>query len=161
MKNTFLKNVIPLLLAILSIQLQSCGGGRRDADIQSDIAAKTQANTNLSGVTATVVDGEVVLTGQCEDEDCREKAEKAIRDIDGVRKVTNNITVTPTIVVTPDDELRENAERIISKYKDVQAGVSNGVITLRGEVKKNKLQQLIMDLNALRPRRIDNELVVK
>ena len=29
------------------------------------------------------------------------------------------------------------------------------------EIKKDKLQQLMMDLNALRPKRIDNQLVVK
>jgi len=43
----------------------------------------------------------------------------------------------------------------------VQAGVSNGIITLRGEVKKDKLHQLMMDLNGWHPKRIDNQLVVE
>jgi hypothetical protein len=44
----------------------------------------------------------------------------------------------------------------------VQADVSGGVITLRGTIDdRDKLQQLMMDLNALRPQRIDNQLVIK
>lgn len=160
MKKGF-KRIVPLLLsALLSLQMQSCKENR-DADIQTALASATQTNSDLAGVSAIVVDGVVTLTGQCPDEDCRKNAEKAVKKIDGVKDVTNNIMITPAVSVTPDKELKENMEKIISKYKNVQAGVSNGIITLRGEVKKDKLEQLMMDLNALRPKRIDNQLVVK
>jgi hypothetical protein len=43
----------------------------------------------------------------------------------------------------------------------VQAEVMNGVITLRGQVKRDNLQQLMMDLNALQPKKIDNQLIIK
>jgi hypothetical protein len=39
--------------------------------------------------------------------------------------------------------------------------VSGGVITLRGKTNREKLQQLMMDLNMLRPRRIENQLVLE
>ena len=160
MKKDFRSIVLPFLLALISFQMQSCKGNR-DADIQTAIASETQNNPNLAGVSATVVDGVVTLTGQCEDEDCRKNAEKAVKKIDGVKNITNNITVTSSVTIRPDEELRENAEKIISKYKNVQAGVSNGIITLRGEVKKDKLTQLMMELNDLHPKRIENQLVVK
>lgn len=161
MKNKSIKCItVGLFLSLLSFQMQSCGGNK-DPEIQTAIAAETQTNPNLAGVTATVVDGVVTLSGQCANEDCRKNAEKAIKKLDGVKDVTNNIIITTAAEVTPDNELKEKTEKIVSKYKDVQAGVSNGIITLRGEIKQDKLQQLIIDLNALHPKRIDNQLAVE
>ena len=160
MKKDFRSLVLPFLFALISFLMQSCKGNR-DADIQTAIASETQNNPNLAGVTAIVVNGVVTLTGQCEDEDCRKSAEKAVKKIDGVKDITNNIIVTSSVTVRPDEELREDAQKIISKYKNMQAGVSNGIITLRGEVKKDKLPQLMMDLNGLHPKRIENQLVVE
>ena len=160
MKKSLKSRVALLLLALLSFQMPSCKGNR-DADIQSAIASKTATDPDLSSVSATVVDGVVTLTGQCKDEDCRKNAEKAVKKIEGVKDVINNIMISSTVTVTPDKELREKAEKIVSNYKNVQAGVNGGIITLRGEVKKDKLQQLMMDLNDLHPKRIDNQLVVK
>lgn len=152
--------VLAFMLFICSIHLQSCKTNR-DADIQSAISSETQTNPNLAGVSATVVNGVVTLTGQCPDEDCRKNAEKAIKKIDGVTHVTNNIMISSAGQVTSESDLKEMTEKIVSKHKGVEAGVADGIITLRGEIKKDKLQQLMMDLNALRPKRIDNQLVVK
>ncbi|WP_018612197.1 BON domain-containing protein [Segetibacter koreensis] len=161
MKNKILNYCcLVLLLFILSFQIQSCKQNR-DADIQTAIGSETQTNPNLAGVSATVVNGVVTLTGQCPDEDCRKNAEKAIKKIDGVKHVTNNIIVEASVDITPDKDLKEMTDKIVSKYKGVEAGVSNGIITLRGEIKKDKLQQLMIDLNSLRPKRIDNQLAVR
>jgi osmotically-inducible protein OsmY len=150
-----------LLFLLLSLIQPSCKGENRDADIQTAIASKTATDAHLAGVSATVENGVVTLIGQCEDEACRDNAEKTVKKIEGVKKVVNNITVTPAVVITPDNELRDKTKNIVSKYKNVRADVNNGIITLRGEVKHNQLQQLMMDLNALRPKRIDNQLIVK
>ena len=161
MKNLHIQStVLAFVLIISGFFMQSCKQNR-DADIQTAIASETQTNPNLAGVTATVINGVVTLTGQCPDEDCRKNAEKAIKKIDGVSHITNNIIVAPATQVTPDSDLAEMTKKVVSNYKGVQAGVSNGIITLRGEIKKEKLQQLIMDLNVLRPKRIDNQLAVK
>ncbi len=161
MKSLNIKHIVFVsLLTISGILMQSCKQNR-DAEIQTAISSETQTNSNLAGVSATVVDGVVTLTGQCPDEDCRKNAEKAVKKIDGVTDITNNIIVAPAGEVTADKDLKEMTEKIVSKYKGVEAGVNNGIITLRGEVKQDKLQQLMMDLNALRPKRIDNQLAVK
>lgn len=161
MKNKSIKSILlGLSLALLSFQLQSCKGNR-DPEIQTAIASATQTNADLAGVTATVNNGLVTLTGQCADDRNRKKAEKTIKNIDGVKDVVNNIMVTTSAEITPDKELKKNMEKVVSDYKNVQADVNNGIITLRGEVKQDKLQQLMMDLNALHPKRIDNQLAVK
>lgn len=149
-----------LLLAMTLFLHPSCKGKNRDAEIQTAINTKTQTDPSLAGVSATVVNGEVTLTGSCADEPCRQNAEKAVKDIDGVKKVVNNITVAP-VTVTPDTQLQSSAQEVASRYEGVQASVADGVVTLRGEVKRDQLQNLMQEMNALRPKRVDNQLVIK
>lgn len=149
------------LLALAIFGTTSCKSKNRDGDIQTAINTKTQSDPNLAGVSATVADGTVTLTGNCADENCRSNAEKTVKDIDGVKKVVNNIQVAQ-VQVTDDTPLRSSAEQVISKYEGVQVDVNDGIVTLRGTITdRDKLQQLMMDLNALHPKRIDNQLVIK
>ena len=151
--------VLVFLLSFLSLQLSSCKDKNRDAEIQTAISNKTATEENLAGVSATVSQGVVTLTGTCEDEDCRKLAERSIGNIEGVKKVVNNIQIA-RIEITPDNQLQASVKEVLEDYDDVQATVSGGVITLRGKADRDKLQQLMMDLNALRPKRIDNQLVL-
>jgi hyperosmotically inducible protein len=112
-------------------------------------------------VSASVAKGVVTLVGQCRTEKDRRKAEKVVKDLDDVDQVVNNITVTDNITVTPDNELRDGVTKAAKNFKHLQADVDRGIITLRGEIDRDDLPQLMMDLNALRPRRIENQLVVK
>ena len=141
-------------------QLQSCKGKNKDADINTAIQSKTQADASLAGVNAIVADGVVTLTGQCNDDNCKTNAENAVKDIDGVKKVVNNITVVP-VTIAPDNALNSAVANVTSKYPGVTADINDGVITLRGEIKRDKLQQLMMDLNALNPKKVENQLVIK
>ena len=64
--------------------------------------------------------------------------------------------------VTDDAPLRSSTEKVISKYDGVQADVNGGIITVRGTIDdRDKLQQLIMELQALRPKNVQNQLVIK
>lgn len=162
MKNFRLKwNAWMLLMAVFSFSLLSCKGKNKDADIQTAFASKTQTDPNLAGVSAMVAEGTVTLTGTCADENCRTNAEKTVKDIDGVKKVVNNIQVAQ-VQVTGDAPLRSSLEQVAGRYPGVQADVNGGIVTLRGTIDdREKLQQLMMDVNALRPKRVDNQLVIK
>lgn len=150
-----------VLLCLLSFfQLQSCKGKNKDADINTAIQSKTQTDASFAGVNATVTDGVVTLTGQCNDENCKTSAENAVKDIDGVKKVVNNITVVP-VAIAPDNTLNNSVTSVTSRYPGVSADINDGVITLRGQIKRDSLQQLMMDLNALNPKKIENQLVIK
>src|SRR3954466_12312287 len=127
MKNLHIRSAVAFLLIISGFFMPSCKQNR-DPEIQTAIASETQTNPNLAGVSATVINGVVTLTGQCPDEDCRKNAEKAIKKIDGVSHITNNIIVAAATPVTPDSDLTEMTKKTVSKYKGVQAGVSNGII---------------------------------
>lgn len=148
------------LFLLLSFQFQSCKSKNNDSDIQAAINTKTQSDPSLTGVNASVTNGVVTLTGQCNDAPCKTNAEQAVKDIKGVKKVVNNITVAE-VNITADDPLKASVNQTIANYKGVQADVQNGVITLRGEIERARLQQLMMDLNALKPKSIENQLVIK
>ena len=149
-----------LLLAFTIVMTPACKGKNRDAEIQTAFNSKTQTDPNLAGVSASVVNGEVTLTGTCADENCRQNAEKSVKDIDGVKKVVNNIAIAQ-VQISPDAQLQTSVQEVAKRYEGVQASVSQGVITLRGQIERDELQQLMMDMNALRPQRIDNQLVIK
>lgn len=149
-----------LLLTVGLFGVPACKGKNRDGDIQTAINSKTQTDPSLAGVSATVVNGEVTLTGSCADEPCRQNAEKAVKDIDGVKKVVNNITVAP-VTISPDTQLQNSVQEVAGRYPGVQASVADGVIVLRGTIERSQLQNLMQDMNALRPKRVDNQLVIK
>lgn len=150
---------IGLLISCLSLQMQSCKGKNKDAAISAAIQSKTQTDPTFAGINATVTEGVVTLTGQTADNNSKANAEQSVKAIDGVKKVVNSITVAP-VTVTQDNPLQAGAERIASRY-GVETETSGGVITLRGQLKRDSLQQLMMELNELKPRKIENQLVLK
>lgn len=147
-----------LLVTFLAV---SCGGESNDAAIQTKISSITQTTKELQSVSASVSDGVVTLIGNCRTEKDRERAEKAVEEINDVKNVINNITVMENVAIVSDSDLRDQSAKVVKKYKRVQAQVDNGIITLRGNVDKDDLQQMMMDLNSLRPKRIDNQLVIE
>jgi hyperosmotically inducible periplasmic protein len=161
MKGLVISRLFGWIMALTMITATSCNNKNRDGDIQTAFNSKVQNDPSLAGVSATVSEGTVTLTGTCADENCRTSAERSVKDIDGVKKVVNNIQVAQ-VRVTDDAPLRSSAEQVTRNYKGVQADVSGGIITLRGSIdNREKLQQLMMELNALNPQRVDNQLVIQ
>ena len=151
-----------IVLLLISFQLVSCGGENNDAAIQTKISELTNNTSELQNVSASVSKGVVTLLGQCKSEKDREKAEKVIKNIDEVEDVINNITVTELIEITPDSQLKDLTEKAVKEYKHIRADVKvmellHFVVALN----KTILEKRMMDLNSLRPRRIDNQLVVE
>ena len=135
----------------------------KDADIQKNVATALGA---YPGVQVTVTDGVATLSGEVADEATRAAAEAAAKGVKGVKSVTSNLTVTPPpapVVINPDTTLQETANSAISALSlpKVQAAVQDGVITLTGEIKKSELQGLMMKLNELKPKKIENKLTIK
>ena len=71
----------------------STSTGSADGGIQTAIDKKIADDPVLSGlgITATVLDGKVTLTGTVKDETLKTQVERAIRSIRGVRQVDNQI----------------------------------------------------------------------
>jgi len=69
--------------------------GRSDSDIQSDVAYALSNSPSLKGqhITAATVEGDVTVSGNVRDDASKELAESLIYRVNGVRSVTNNLTV--------------------------------------------------------------------
>jgi hyperosmotically inducible periplasmic protein len=163
MKKGFLKLCLMLTLSS-GLFLTACNNQPKDSKIASDFGDKAKTNPQLLNVTASVNEGVLTLTGQCPDESCRSSAEQAAREVKGVKSVVNNIQVTPAtapVVIADDATLKNSVDDVVDKYDDVDADVQNGEVILRGSIKRDDLQKLMMDLNALNPKKVTNQLTVK
>ncbi len=141
-------------VAATSAVVLSCGGPN-DKDIQENVNKKLQENHQ--GVNAAVADGVVTLTGTCEGENCAAQAEQQVAEIKGVQSVQNNIKANTGTDLT----LRTSVQAIIAKYQGVQADVAAGNVVLRGTISRDQVQPLMNELQALQPKRIDNQLAVQ
>lgn len=164
-----INNTIRLLITVLAISgitLISCKGKQTDAEIQTSINEKIASNNSMKGLNASVKDGVVTLSGECPTEECRKDCADAVKSMKGVKDVANNIhvasaTATAPVEINTDEVLTSSVNDVVKNYKGVQADVKDGVVTLRGEIKRDNLQNLIISLNELKPRKVENQLVIK
>jgi ABC-type oligopeptide transport system substrate-binding subunit len=72
---------------------------------------------------------------------------------------TDTVTTAP-VTVSPDAELTKNTTDAVKDFPGVTAAVNNGEITLTGNITRERLQKLMMSLNALHPKKINNNLTI-
>lgn len=155
---------IAILAGGLAVSMQSCKSEPKDTEIQSKVSA---ALVSTPGVTVTVDKGVVTLSGEVADEATKQAAETAAKGLekDGVKSVNNNLTVTPPPppppVVSADDTLTSGVNAVLAAYKGITAEVKDGVVTLRGDIKRADLTNLMQALNALGAKKIENQLNIK
>lgn len=155
-----------IICLVLSTLLFSCGGNK-DKEIMAAIESKKKEMKEMAGLTVSVEKGVVTLSGECSDADAKSMCEQSVSAIPGVTKVIDNCTVTPpppssaAVVIAADDPLTKSVTDAIKDYPGVSAAVKDGEVTLTGEIKRANLQKLIMNLNTLKPKKINNQLTIK
>src|SRR5262245_2109818 len=134
-----------LSVAFLSLSTSSCKGKPKDADIKTTVDKAIAAVPYLSGISTDVKDGVVTLSGQVKDESEKLGAEEAVKAVYGVKSVVNNLTVAPPLAapvqITPDDPLKVSVDSTIKYYPGVNASITDGVVTLTGQIKRSDLQK--------------------
>ena len=65
------------------------------------------------------------------------------------------------VQVSDDKTLRTSVDEVIKNYGDVKADVDDGVVTLKGTIERDSLQNLIMKIQELKPKKVENQLVIK
>lgn len=156
-----MQNLLRLTLGFMICVVISCKSGPTDEKIQQDISS-----TLSGGVMASVKDGIVTLSGTCPDESCKNTSETSAKNVAGVKSVVNNIQVNAPpppepVVITSSDSLQTSVDALVKSYKTVQAKVDNGVVTLTGEIKRSQLTTLMQSVNELKPKKVENKLVIK
>ncbi len=150
------KPVLIFLSAVLMLSITSCGAPS-DKTIREDVSRELAKNPDFKSITSDVKDGVVTLTGDCKTGGCDSSAAVQVKQVKGVKSIENNIHKN----LTTDLTLRTSVQSIISKYAGVQADVAAGVIVLRGTIEKNQVEPLMIELQALKPKKLDNQLAVK
>lgn len=152
------------LLAVLGFALVFAACKPSDAKIEESVKAKVSAVA--PSVMATVKDGVVTLTGEVADEAAKAAAAAAVDGIKGVKSVVNNLTLPPPppppVVINPDDVLRNSIDSAFKAkgITGISAAVSNGEVTLTGNVKKADLQKVMQAANEIKPKKVINQMVV-
>ncbi len=136
----------------------------KDSDIQAKVEEKMKS---MPGISVTVADGVATLTGECADESAKDEATASAKEVKGVKSVVNNCTVTPPppppapVVVNEDSNLMQGVTDATKDFPTVKADVNNGVVTLTGSIKRDNLKTLMMSLNTLKPKKIENKLTIQ
>ncbi|BDU27111.1 BON domain-containing protein [Flavobacterium sp. GSB-24] len=154
-----------ILLGIgLFLSLAACAP--KDADIEKAISEKLSDTPNIQ---VTVHEGVATITGTCDDEIFKKNIEKSVRATKGVKSVVNTCEIAranqepaaATVVINSDAELDKSIHKVVDAYDGVSATVVGGVVTLSGEIKRDKLQPLLQSIQELKPKKVDNKLTIK
>lgn len=65
------------------------------------------------------------------------------------------------VTVSTDDALNMGVKTATKDYPGVKTEINNGEITLTGNIQRSQLPNLMMALNSLKPKKINNNLTIK
>ncbi|HLU17167.1 MAG TPA: BON domain-containing protein [Edaphocola sp.] len=154
-----IKKLIPVLLltGATAMVVPSCKSNVPDATVQSNVEAVMHP-----GVSVSVKDGVVTLSGTVNSEADKIAAENAVKALDakksGVKSINNNIEVaaTPAPVVNAEDAaLSAGVSDVLKDFPSVSAEVKEGIIYVNGEIEKAKVTRLKQMLDNLKPIKTD------
>jgi len=79
-----------------------------------------------------------------------------------VAPADNTTTKMPdtAVVISADDSLKRMIPDAIKDFPGVTASVDQGVISLTGTINRDRLPKLMMAVNALHPKKINNNLTI-
>lgn len=154
------------LLAIVAgmISLSACGP--KDEAIQKSIQEKL--TTMAPGVSAQVQKGVVTLSGEFIDDATKASVEAALKEIKGVKSITDNAVIKAAEVVAPvvvngDEVLKAGVATALQAFPAIASNVLvlDSIITLTGEIKKADLPKVMQALMALHPKKVENKATIK
>lgn len=143
----------------------ACKKGPDDAMLTAAVKAKMVADSPATAAAISVgtTEGVVTLTGAVDSDAVKAKAEQLAKSVEGVKSVTNNITVKPPLVFSPDTPLKNTimANLTAAGLTGITVDVVNGEVTLRGTVERAKLQAAMKAANDAKPKKVNNQLTIK
>jgi osmotically-inducible protein OsmY len=152
--------VLTIMTLAAALFLSACG--KSDADIAKAANEKLAAE-KVSGVTVAVKDGVATLTGEVADAAVKSKAETTVKGVDGVKSVTNNLTLKPLPTPPPvaDDKMLEgtiNEGLKKAGIEGVKIEVKDGEVTFSGKVDKDKVMKVQEIIADAKPKKMVNNL---
>ena len=156
-----------LLIAILA----GCHRGPTNEVLAKNVSTKLKADPTLAArvINVTANDGVVTLSGSVNSETEKSTAAKLAQGVEDVKSVTNNLMVRAAVVnapppqVSPDMKLKSDVAASLAKYgiTGVTVEVSNGEVTLTGDIPRAKLQDAMKAANESHPKKVLNKMNIK
>jgi len=135
--------------AFVALTGAACKSGPEDATITASVKTKMAADSTVPAMKINVdtKEGVVTLTGDVDSAATKTKAETIAKGVEGVKSVTNSLTVKPPAPTPPpvaagnDAAIKKAIEDNLAKNKvtGVTVAVEGGVATLTGTVAKGNL----------------------
>lgn len=149
-----------VLMLAMALFMSACG--KSDADLTKAATDKLAAD-KVTGVTVAVKDGVATLTGEVADQAVKAKAEATVKAVEGIKSVTNSLTLKPLPVATPaapDPALTGKITEDLKKAgcTGASVAVTNGKVTVTGEVPAAKYATCIQTIQQSGITGIDNQL---
>ncbi len=133
--------------------------GKSDADLQA--AAETAVKSAAPTATVAVKDGVATLTGVVENDAAKAAAETAAK-VDGVKSVTNNLTVKPAPPPAPvaDTATKTAVEEALKKkgFDKVTVEATTTEVTIRGTIPKGKMAEVNQVVQETGKRKVNNQV---
>lgn len=156
------------MVLAFALALPACKGKVKDTDIQAAAETALAANPELSGLAVSVKDGIATLSGEALNPATLATAENVVKALKGVKSFVNNATIAapppPVPPVADADALSQAVADALKDYPTVKGTVTDQVLKLTGEIKRDRLQTLMMSLNALKSaglKSIDSKDLIK
>jgi len=151
-----------LTIFTLAIALFLSACGKSDAELTKAATDKLAAD-KVAGVTVAVKDGVATLTGEVADVTVKSKAEASVKGVEGIKSVTNSLTLKPLPVATPaatDPALTGKLNEAMKKVgvTGLTIEVVNGKATIKGTVPAAKYAQAVQAINESGITGWDNQL---
>lgn len=153
-----MRRVLSVFTIMAFTLMIACKGKPNDAELQTKVSEMVK----VPGVVNEVKEGVVTLTGTVMDDAAKAEAETSAKAVEGVKSVTNNITVapppvaaTPAITTAPDDALTTGVKDATKDFPGITATVTDGVINVSGEITADRWKTLKMALDGLSPKKVD------
>ncbi|MGH9820781.1 MAG: BON domain-containing protein [Pyrinomonadaceae bacterium] len=151
---------LTVLTIAVALFISACG--KSDADLTKAVNDKLAAD-KITGVTATVKDGVATLTGEAADITVKNKAETSAKSVEGVKSVTDSLTLKPLPTATPaaaDPALTGKLNEAMKKagITGLTIEVVNGKATVKGTVPAAKYAQVVQAINESGITGWDNQL---
>lgn len=136
-----MKKILTIMCLALALAFSACGG-KSDADLQKAAQDAVKAKVPAATLTVAVKDGVATLTGEVKTQADKDAAAAAAK-VDGIKSVTNNITLAPTPTPTPataDSGDKTKIEDALKKAgcATVTVDIATTPMTLKGTVPKGK-----------------------
>ncbi|MBK5722268.1 BON domain-containing protein [Dysgonomonas sp. Marseille-P4677] len=153
-------------IMITGVAMQSCR--KNDDVLKKDVDRVIQGRYNSTIVTS-VKDRVVILDGTVESQQEKMSVENDVNNVKDVKGVVNNITVresditSPEPVINSDDTFKSSIESKLQSegFKEVKVEVSNGEVTLSGDLKRSDLIKVMQIVNEFNPVKVINNIKLK